>query len=89
MSSIKGHFDGTAVVLDEPATLIVGQQVRVLLDPSDAIAPIDGDDESAALHIDPLDALPSDFVRRPGSAAGQISMTEDFNATPDELGEYL
>ena len=35
MSSIKGHFDGTAVVLDEPASLAVGQQVRVVIDPPD------------------------------------------------------
>lgn len=30
MTSIKGHFDGHAVVLDEPATLAVGQEVRVI-----------------------------------------------------------
>ncbi len=33
MSSFKGHFDGTAIVLDEPATLAVGQVVRVIVDP--------------------------------------------------------
>lgn len=36
MSSIKGHFDGNAVVLDEPASLAVGQQVRVAIDSSPA-----------------------------------------------------
>jgi hypothetical protein len=46
-------------------------------------------DESAALHIDPLDAVPADFVRRPGSAAGQIKMANDFNDTPDDFEEYL
>jgi hypothetical protein len=34
MTSIKGHFDGQAVVLDEPLPLglTVGQQVRVVVD---------------------------------------------------------
>jgi hypothetical protein len=36
MSSIKGHFDGAAVVLDEPASLAVGQQVRIVIDSPDA-----------------------------------------------------
>jgi|GEM_PF-4747626 len=27
-------------------------------------------DESAALHVDPLEAIPKDFVRRAGTAAG-------------------
>ncbi len=34
MTSIKGHFDGTSVVLDEPATLALGQAVRVIVDPT-------------------------------------------------------
>jgi hypothetical protein len=29
---IKGHFNGKAVVLDEPASLAIGQPVRVLVD---------------------------------------------------------
>ena len=33
IASIKGHFDGTSVVLDEPARLAVGQEVRVIVDP--------------------------------------------------------
>lgn len=32
MLSIKGHFDGNAIVLDEPATLEVGQSVRIVVD---------------------------------------------------------
>lgn len=31
--SIKGHFDGRAVVLDEPFNLLVGQEVRVYVEP--------------------------------------------------------
>lgn len=34
MTSIKGHFDGHAIVLDEPATLAVGQAVRVIVERS-------------------------------------------------------
>ncbi len=33
MISLQGHFDGTAIVLDEPATLAVGQRVRVVVEP--------------------------------------------------------
>lgn len=32
MTSIKGHFDGHGIVLDEPAMLAVGQEVRVIVD---------------------------------------------------------
>ncbi len=31
MTPIKGHFDGTSIVLDEPASLPVGQIVHVFL----------------------------------------------------------
>jgi hypothetical protein len=34
MLTIKGHFDGTAVVLDEPASLAVGQVVQVVVEPA-------------------------------------------------------
>lgn len=34
MPSLKAHFDGHSIVLDEPATLAVGQSVRVLVEPS-------------------------------------------------------
>lgn len=32
MTSLKGHFDGSAIVLDEPATLKLGQHVRVVIE---------------------------------------------------------
>lgn len=32
MTMIKGHFDGNAIILDEPAKLSVGQEVRILVD---------------------------------------------------------
>lgn len=42
MTSIKGHFDGKAIVLDEPADLSVGQIVQVLVDsgsPNERLSP--------------------------------------------------
>jgi len=36
MLSIKGHFDGAAVVLDEPVSLAVGQQVQVVVETAPA-----------------------------------------------------
>jgi hypothetical protein len=36
MTSIKGHFDGSNVVLDEPATLAIGQMVRVIVETTEA-----------------------------------------------------
>lgn len=41
MASFKGHFDGSTVVLDEPASLAVGQVVRIIVDaPADAAAEV-------------------------------------------------
>jgi hypothetical protein len=42
MLSIKGHFDGAAVVLDEPVSLAIGQPVRVVVEtalPVEALPP--------------------------------------------------
>jgi hypothetical protein len=33
--------------------------------------------------------VPSDFVRRPGSGAGEIRMADDFDETPHEFRDYL
>jgi hypothetical protein len=42
MTSLKAHFDGTSIVLDEavPATLVVGQAVRVVVETLPAASPI-------------------------------------------------
>ena len=97
MLSIKGHFDGKSVVLDEPAKLQVGQSVRVVVDSAfsphrDSVAELmngEAFDERDALHIDPLDATPPDFVRQPGSGAGEIWMADDFDETPDDFKDYM
>lgn len=47
MVSLKGHFDGKAIVLDEPASLAVGQQVRVIVEsPVRSSDPVMGDEMS-------------------------------------------
>ena len=113
MASFKAHFDGTAIVLDEPATLAVGQEVRVVLreqtqsaDPAevkdlspDGFTPFasmnatfmnaDEWDEGAALHVDSFEAVPDDFVRHPGTAAGQMKIADDFDETLEEFKDYL
>jgi hypothetical protein len=37
MSSTKGHFERTAVVPDEPADVVVGQTVRIVVDAVPAV----------------------------------------------------
>lgn len=106
---IKGHFDGKAVVLDEPVALAIGQQVRVVVEPAsskssplqvhsafsphrDSTAELmygEAHDERDALHIDPLDAVPPDFIRQPGSGAGEIKIADDFDETPDDFKDYV
>lgn len=104
MVKFNGHFDGKVIVPDEPVALTANQRFRISVEPiesttsrfsphADTTSSImnEGDtwDESSALDIDPHDATPVDFVRRPGSAAGQIKMSEDFNNTPDDFEKYL
>ena len=36
MTTLRAHFDGHAIVLDEPAELTVGQAVRVIVEDSTA-----------------------------------------------------
>lgn len=75
MPSIKGHFDGTAIVLDElpPHTLVVGQAVRVVVDPQPSAA-------------DPPPAMPRPSLA--GFAKGMFEMRDDFNDPLDEFAEY-
>ncbi len=78
MTPIKGHFDGTSVVLDEPATLAVGQAVRVVLD--DTIGPA----RSTGDVLRATSPRPSRF----GFARGTFEMRDDFNDPLDEFEEY-
>ena len=58
-------------------------------DPVVALMVGDTFDERDALHIDPLFAVPADFVRQPGSGAGEIHLSDDFDETPDGFKDYL
>lgn len=72
-ASFKGHFDGTAVVLDEPTTLAVGQAVRVEVEVPPA-EPSSGPRRRRSLA---------------GFAKGTFEMSDDFNDTPPEFAEYM
>jgi hypothetical protein len=105
MIALNAHFDGKVLIPDEPLALPKNQKVRIELEPIDAgqtsvrftphadptAALMNGEpyDERDALHIDPLDAVPAGFVRRPGSGAGEIKMSDDFDETPDDFKDYL
>jgi hypothetical protein len=105
MSTLRGHFDGAAIVLDEPASLVVGQQVQVVVgaianvavesrfsphpDPMITLMTGDAIDERDAIRIKPLDRVPPNFVRQPGSAAGQVKIAEDFDAIPPEFKDIV
>jgi len=58
-------------------------------DPAAALMVGEPFDERDALHIDPLFAVPADFVRQPGSGAGEIHLSDDFDETPDGFKDYL
>ena len=75
MSSIKGHFDGTGVVLDEPppVTLTVGQPVRIVVDPQQQLP--DGAGQPARRSL-------------AGFAQGMFEMRGDFNDPLEEFAEY-
>ncbi len=60
-TSFKGHFDGRAVVLDEPFNLQVGQQVRVFAEPKSS-------EPSAAEKIAALRNLQAAFHLTPEQA---------------------
>jgi hypothetical protein len=55
MASLKAHFDGRSIILDEPATLAVGQTVRVIVDPDPTVEVTEaarrGDDALAASAV--------------------------------------
>ena len=73
MLTIKGHFDGTAVVLDEPAELAVGQVVRVVVEPTQVTDP----------------ALPAPGRSRFGFAKGLCVMRDEFDDPLDEFADDM
>jgi len=105
MVTLHAHFDGKVIVPGEPLVLEPNQKVRISIEPLAADHPgtnftphtdatgalMNGGpfDERDALHIDPLDAVPANFVRRPGSGAGEIKMSDDFDETPGDFKDYL
>lgn len=98
MVKLNAHFDGKVFVPDEPPALRPNQKVRISVEPIDqgptftphtdfTAALMTGGtwDEMDAMQIDPMDATPADFVRKPGSGAGEIKMSDDFDDTPDDF----
>ncbi len=81
MQSIKGHFNGAMVVLDEPASLVAGQSVRIVVD-KDLLHPSLEKTSTVALsdHIDRKSLV--------GFAKGLFDMCDDFNDPLDEFAEY-
>jgi len=74
MKSIRGHFDGKAVILDEPADLQAGQRVRVTVE----VAEESGNAEANA------EKAPRGY----GTWKGKITMSEDFDEPLDDFSEY-
>lgn len=75
MTSIKAHFDGTAIVPDEPINLAVGQQVRVIVE-----APQEEDQQDSG------EKQPRSSLR--GFFKGKIEISDDFDEPLDEFAEY-
>jgi hypothetical protein len=73
MPSFKGHFDGTSVVLDEPAALEVGQAVRVEV-------------EEPAPAAEPAQQPRRTLT---GFAKGWFEMSDDFNDPIDDFAEHV
>lgn len=101
MVKLNAHFDGKVIVPDEPLSLPPNQKLRISIepignghvfsphaDPTAALMMGEPLDERDALHIDPLDAVPADFVRRPGSGVGEIKIASDFDETPEDFKDY-
>lgn len=102
-TTILAHYDGQVIVPEQPLPLTPGEKVRVTIErepvfgtvftpfPDMTATLMNGDewDESTALQVDVLDRVPPGFIRQPGSGAGVIKMTEDFDQTPPEFEDYL
>ncbi len=79
MPSLRAHFDGHSIVLDEPATLVAGQALRVIVEP-----------QPAAGHVQPSAVDLAELARRTDEALKPVR--DAFAAsgmTDDELAELL
>ncbi len=101
MVVIKAHFDGKVIVPDEPVSFAPNQKLRITVEPADrgivfsphaesTVELMTGDplNERDIVNPKPLDSVPSDFVRKPGSGAGEIKMSDDFDQTPSGFEDY-
>jgi hypothetical protein len=78
MPSLKAHFDGRSIVLDEPATLAVGQAVRVIVEPRPVMSQVES----------PADDL-TELARRTDDALKSTREAFASGMTDDELAEFL
>ncbi|HRK31708.1 MAG TPA: hypothetical protein PLD59_11570 [Tepidisphaeraceae bacterium] len=98
---LNAHFDGKVIIADEPVALAPNQRIRVTVEPIDSCSSFAPHPDSTAdlaagdplterdiTHVNLLDAVPPGFVRKPGSGAGEIVMSDDFNETPAGLEDY-
>ena len=70
--SIRGHYDGVGIVLDEPSPLAVGQPVSVVIVESNTA----------------VEQRPATRRQFAGFAKGMFEMSDDFNDPLDEFAEY-
>ena len=72
------------MIVEEAAKVAIESMFSPHPDPMITLMTGDALDERDAVQIKPLDGIPPDFVRKPGSGAGQIKIAADFDATPQE-----
>lgn len=73
MTTIYAHFDGKAIVPDEPVSLPVGTKLKVSFEPAEAQV----EDRATRRR------------RLFGMFKGQIRMADDFDAPLDEFKDYM
>jgi hypothetical protein len=79
MTLLKAHFDGHSIVLDEPATLAVGQAVHVIVEPQSVRAA----SQQAAADLAELARRTDEALKPTREAFAASGMTDD------ELAEFL
>ena len=79
MPLLKAHFDGRAIVLDEPATLVAGQTVHVIVEAQ----PATDQSETLAPDLAELARRTDEALQPTRQAFAESGMTDD------ELAEFL